>query len=285
MFGSIEAGGTKFVCAVGDDNYNIVEQVTIPTTTPEETLNKVVNFFNGFENLKSIGIGSFGPIDIDENSNTYGFVTSTPKLPWRNYDFLGFIKSEFNIPLGWTTDVNISALGEYTLGIAKNKNSCLYLTIGTGIGGGAIFNGEFFSGFSHPEMGHIPVNFVKGDEENCICPYHDNCLEGLASGPSVEKRMNLKAVDIEYNDEVFNNIAYYIAQGLISYTLVLRPEIIILGGGLMNKEELLDKIKVEFVKLLGDYVEIPPIDEYIVLPALKDDQGIIGGLVLANNSL
>lgn len=285
MLGAIETGGTKIVAAVGDNNFNIIEKIVISTTTPSETLNKVIDFFKNFPNLKSIGLGSFGPIDLNKNSKTYGYITSTPKLFWKNFNILGYIKSNLNIPIGFTTDVNISALGEYTLGIAKNKNSCLYLTIGTGIGGGFISNNEIFTGYSHLEMGHIPVNVLKSDEKNCICTFHENCLEGLSSGPSIEKRLNEKAININSNNEVFNKAAYYIAQGLVTYTLTLRPEIIILGGGLMNKEGLLSKIKNEFLILLGNYVEIPPIDEYLVYPSLNDNQGIIGGFVLANKQL
>ncbi|MBC8587415.1 ROK family protein [Paratissierella segnis] len=286
MLGAIEAGGTKFVCAVSDENLNIVKRYFFPTTNTEETLKNVYEFFDKFEGLKAIGIGSFGPIDINENSPKYGYITSTPKIGWRDFDFLGEIKRRYNIPVGWTTDVNAACLGEYEVGSAKEDNSCIYLTIGTGIGGGAIANGNFIEGFGHPEMGHILVKIHPKDKDfKGWCPYHGDCLEGLAAGPSVEKRYGIKAEDLDPNHEIWQILAYYIAQALVNYTLILRPEKIVLGGGVMKQTQMLKLIKKEFRALLADYVEIPMIDQYIVLPSLGDDAGIIGGLILAKQNL
>src|SRR5699024_924830 len=155
MFGSIEAGGTKFVCAVSKENLDIIERISFPTKYPQETLEKVFNFFDYYKDLRAIGIGSFGPVEVNKKSEKYGYITSTPKPGWANFDFLGKIKSHYNIPIGWTTDVNIACLAEYELGSAKECDSCIYLTVGTGIGGGAIIQGRFVEGFGHPEMGHI----------------------------------------------------------------------------------------------------------------------------------
>lgn len=141
MYGAIEAGGTKFVCAISDENFEIKERVSIPTTTPEETLSNVFEFFDQFK-LDSIGIGSFGPIDVNKKSATYGYVTTTPKVAWTNFDFLGAVKKRYEIPVGWTTDVNAAALGELKKGAAIGLDSCVYLTVGTGIGGGAVINGK-----------------------------------------------------------------------------------------------------------------------------------------------
>ena len=286
MLGAIEAGGTKFVCAVSDENLNIVKRYFFPTTNTEETLKNVYEFFDKFEGLKAIGIGSFGPIDINENSPKYGYITSTPKIGWRDFDFLGEIKRRYNIPVGWTTDVNATCLGECDVGSAKEDNSCIYLTIGTGIGGGAIANGNFIEGFGHPEMGHILVKIHPKDKDfKGWCPYHGDCLEGLAAGPSVEKRYGIKAEALDPNHEIWQILAYYIAQALVNYTLILRPEKIVLGGGVMKQTQMLKLIKKEFRALLADYVEIPMIDQYIVLPSLGDDAGIIGGLILAKQNL
>lgn len=285
MLGSIEAGGTKFVCAVSDEELNIIERISFSTSNPLDTLEKIYDFFDSYEKLKAIGIGSFGPIEVNNKSDKYGYISSTPKLDWRNFDFLGSMKEHFKIPIAWTTDVNAACLGEYQVGSAADSDSCIYLTIGTGIGGGAIANGSFIGGFGHPEMGHIIVKPHIKDNFKGWCPYHDDCLEGLAAGPSIEKRYGIKAQNLGLNHEIWQIISYYIAQALINYTLVLRPEKIILGGGVMKQRQMLGLIKKEFINLLSDYVNIPPIDQYIVKPSLGDNAGIIGGLILAKKSL
>lgn len=284
MFGSIEAGGTKFVCAVSDEDLNIIERISFKTEYPLDTLEKVYEFFDSFDDIKAIGIGSFGPIDVNKNSSKYGYVTSTPKPGWNYFDFLGEMKKHFNIPIGWTTDVNVACLAEYELGSAKNNDSCIYLTVGTGIGGGAIVDGKFVEGFGHPEMGHIIVRRHPDDNFEGWCVYHNDCLEGLAAGPSIEKRYGIKAQALEKDHEAWNFIAYYLAQALVNYTLILRPEKIILGGGVMKQTQVLDKVKVYFEELLKGYVNVPSIDEYIVNPMLKDDTGVVGGLILAKKT-
>lgn len=285
MLGAIEAGGTKFVCAISDDNLNIVERSSFPTTSPKETMENIFSFFDSYKDLKAIGIGSFGPIEINKDSAKYGYITSTPKPGWKDFNFVGEMKKHYNIPIGWTTDVNAACLGEYEVGAAVENDSCLYLTIGTGIGGGAIAKGNFIEGFGHPEMGHILVKTHPRDNFKGWCPYHGDCLEGLAAGPSVEKRYGIKAQSLDPNHEIWEFLAYYLAQALIDYTLIIRPEKIILGGGVMKQPQMLELIKKEFTVLLADYVEIPSIDQYIVLPSLGDNAGIIGGLILARQSL
>lgn len=285
MLGAIEAGGTKFVCAVSDDDLNIVQKISFATTYPEETLQRIFNFFDTYDNLKAIGIGSFGPIDINKNSKTYGYITSTPKKRWNHFNFLGAMKDHYNIPIGWTTDVNASCLGEYEVGSAVDNESCIYLTVGTGIGGGAIINGKLLEGFGHPEMGHILIKTDSDDKFKGVCPYHHNCLEGLVSGPSIEKRYGIKAENLARDHRIWKIIAKYLAQALVNYTFVLRPEKIILGGGVMNQDQIIDLVKKEFELLLANYVEIPDIDSYIVRPALGGNAGITGGLILARQSL
>lgn len=281
MYGAIEAGGTKFVCAVSDKQLEIKERVSIPTTTPEETLKQVFDFFDQYT-LKSIGIGSFGPIDVNEKSATYGYVTSTPKTAWKNFDFLGAVKRQYEIPVAWTTDVNAAAYGEYKKGSARGTESCLYLTIGTGIGGGAVVGGKVLNGFGHPEMGHLLVSMHPDDNFKGVCPYHGNCLEGIAAGPAIEKRYGKKGNELAEDQRVWEIEAFYLAQALVNYTLILSPEKIILGGGVMKQTQLLSLVKKEFTKLMAGYVNTPALDEYIVMPELEDNAGIVGCLLMAS---
>ncbi|QTN01398.1 ROK family protein [Sediminibacillus dalangtanensis] len=279
--GAIEAGGTKFVCAVSNEQLEIVDQVCIPTTTPQETLRKVFSFFNQYE-LRSMGIGSFGPIDINIQSATYGFITSTPKPGWRNFDFLGTIKKHYQVPVAWTTDVNAAAYGEYKKGSARDDASCLYLTVGTGIGGGAVIDGKLLEAFGHPEMGHVLVRTHEEDTFQGSCPYHGNCLEGMASGPAIEGRTGRKAQSLKKEDSVWEMEAYYLAQALNNYTLILRPDKIILGGGVMNQIHLFPLIRTAFEELNNAYVPVPVLEQYIVAPGLGDHAGITGCLLLAS---
>ncbi|OVE70252.1 fructokinase [Clostridium diolis] len=282
-YGAIEAGGTKFVCAVSNENLEIIERVSIPTTTPDETMKSVFEFFDKY-NLEAIGIGSFGPIDVNRKSKTYGYITTTPKLAWANYNFVGIIKDRYNIQIGWTTDVNAAALGGLKKGAAFGLQSCVYLTVGTGIGGGAVINGQLLEGYGHPEMGHILVCMHNNDKYEGACPYHSNCLEGIASGPAIEERWGKKAYELEENKEVWKIEAFYLAQAVMTYTLILSPERIVLGGGVMKQRQLFPLIRKEVEQLMKKYVAIPNLDEYIVPPALGDNSAIMGCLLLAQKT-
>ncbi|MGO1470432.1 MAG: ROK family protein [Tissierella sp.] len=283
MYGGIEAGGTKFIFAVCDDNMNIIERRSIPTTTPDETFKEVFKLFDKYD-LKAIGIGSFGPIDVNKQSNTYGYIKSTPKLIWKNTDFLGVFKKRYDIPIGWTTDVNIAALAEYKLGTAKGKDSCVYITVGTGIGGGSIINGKFLGGINHPEMGHFYPPRHGKDNYKGICDYHEDCLEGLASGPAIEARFGKSAKELNQDHEAWDIQAHYLAHAALTYTTILRPDCIIFGGGVMNQNHLLDKIHNKFENILSDYLEISSIKDYILSTGLGNDSGIIGSLLLAKET-
>ncbi|RSL32327.1 ROK family protein [Salibacterium salarium] len=282
-YGAIEAGGTKFVCAVSNDHLEIVDRVSIPTTSPLETLNQVFDFFDQYS-FVSIGVGSFGPIDVNKDSDTYGYITSTPKPGWGYFDFIGTMKEQYDVPITWTTDVNAAAYGEFSQGSAQEDGSCVYLTVGTGVGGGAVVNGEILEGFGHPEMGHILVRTHPQDQYEGACPYHQNCLEGMASGPAIEKRYNKKAQDLASDQKVWEIEAYYIAQALVNYTLILRPEKFILGGGVMKQEQLFPLIRKEFASLLNNYVDTPDLEKSIVEPGLVDNAAITGCLLLAAES-
>lgn len=278
-YGAIEAGGTKFVCAVSDESLNIQERVSIPTLTPSETMKNVFEFFDQYD-LNAIGVGSFGPIDINKSSETYGYITNTPKPAWAYYDFVGDLKKRYEIPVAWTTDVNAAAYGEIKLGAAKGLNSCVYITVGTGIGGGAVVNGELLEGYGHPEMGHILVRRHKDDDYAGNCPFHIDCLEGLAAGPAIEKRTGKKGQDLPENHITWEIEAYYLAQAIMSYTLILSPEKIILGGGVMHTKDLVDKIRKSYETIMIDYVKTPTVKDYIVPCGLEDNAGITGCLLL-----
>lgn len=284
MLGAIEAGGTKFVCAVGDAEGNIVERIQIPTTVPEETMEEVIAFFQKYP-IKSMGIGSFGPIDVNQGSPTYGYITSTPKTTWKNYPFVQAIKDAFDMPVGFNTDVNAAALGEAKLGAAKGLDSCLYITVGTGIGAGAVVQGKLLQGLTHPEMGHILVRRHSEDHYAGKCPYHKDCLEGLAAGPAIEERWGEKGIQLSNREEVWNLEAYYIAQALMQYILILSPKKIILGGGVMKQKQVFSYIHKHLLELVNGYVELPELSDYIVSPGLGDNAGITGSLMLAQEEL
>jgi fructokinase len=283
MLGAIEAGGTKFVCAVGDELGNIIDRKLIPTTLPEGTIPKVMDFFKKYD-IHAIGIGSFGPIDVNKESPTYGNISSTPKMAWKNYPFVQLFKKAFNVPIGFNTDVNAAALGEATLGAAKGLDSCLYITIGTGIGAGAIFQGKLLQGLSHPEMGHIIVRRHPNDEYQGNCLYHRDCLEGLAAGLAIEARWGAKGEQLVDRVEVWDMEGYYIAQALMQYILILSPKKIILGGGVMNQKHVFIPVYKYLKEFLNEYVVLPELADYITSPGLGDNAGVIGSLMLAHQA-
>lgn len=284
--GAIEAGGTKFVCGIADENGNIFERVNFPTETPEITLQKVYDFFKD-KGVEAIGVGSFGPIDPNPNSETYGYITKTPKKYWSDFNLIGELQKNLNIPMAFDTDVNGAALGEATWGAAKGLKNCLYLTIGTGIGGGALVSGKLVHGMLHPEMGHIFIKRHPEDTYKGKCPFHQDCFEGLASGPAIEERWGVKAYDLPIDHEAWNLEAYYIAQALVNYILTISPEKIILGGGVMKQSQLFPLIRKYVKEMLNNYVQteeiLENIDEYIVYPKLGDNAGLLGSIALALN--
>lgn len=284
LLGSIEAGGTKFVCAVGNINYQIKKSIHIPTTTPKETLQNCIDFFKQFDDLSAIGVASFGPIEIRRSSPKYGFITNTPKKGWQDVDFVGTLKKAFDVPIAWTTDVNGSAYGEYVLSTLFNKriHSLVYYTIGTGVGAGCVIDGKFVGELGHPEMGHIRLKRHPDDLDfKGICPYHGDCLEGLVSGPTFEARLGKSGRDVPLTDHVWDIMAYYVAQAALDATLMFRPGQIVFGGGVVG-EEFLKKVRREFKKLLNDYVNVGNVDEYITMPlAQNNGSATIGDFALA----
>lgn len=288
MLGAIEAGGTKFVCAVGTEDGKIIDRIQIDTTTPDVTMPQVIDFFQKHE-IQALGIGSFGPVDIDKESETYGYITSTPKPGWNQFPFLQTMKEAFPIPMEFNTDVNAAALGELTKGAAQGQSSCLYITVGTGVGGGAVVQGHLLQGLSHPEMGHVLVRRHPEDTYEGFCPYHHDCLEGMAAGPAIERRWGKKGHELQDREEVWEMEAYYLAQALMQYILVISPKKIVMGGGVMKQKQLFPLIQQQLQTLLNGYVAVPELEEsiedYIVPPALGDDAGITGALILAKQAL
>lgn len=281
--GALEAGGTKMVCAIGDETGRIFEQTSIPTETPEITTPKLIAYFKE-RKVDALGIGCFGPIELDKSSPKYGYITSTPKTAWQNFNIVEAFASVLKCPIGFDTDVNASVLGEVIFGQAKGKGCVIYLTIGTGIGGGIYIEGKLLHGMLHPETGHVPIRKKDNDSYGGKCPYHKNCLEGLASGPAIEARWGRKAEELTGNPEVWDLEADYIAQALTGYILTLSPEMIILGGGVMHQEQLFPLIRDKVIQMLGGYIqseELEDIEHYIVPESLHDDQGIMGCLELA----
>ena len=285
--GALEAGGTKMVCAVGNEKGEIFEQISIPTETPALTMPALTEYFRK-NKIEALGIGCFGPVDLDKSSETYGYITSTPKLAWADYNIVGAFEDALGCPIGFDTDVNGSVLGEVTFGQAKGKKCVVYVTIGTGVGAGIYIDGRLLHGMLHPEAGHVLIQKRSTDVFEGKCPYHKNCLEGLAAGPAIEARWGKKATLLQDDTQVWDLEAYYIAQALANYILTLSPDMIILGGGVMHQEQLFPLIRSYVKELLNGYIrtkELAQPESYIVPASLKDNQGIMGCLELARRSM
>ncbi len=283
---AIEAGGTKFVCGIGDEHGTIFERTVVKTTTPEETMKEVVAFFKK-HNFEKMAVGCFGPIDVNEKSETYGYITSTPKKAWINYNIMGELKKHFDVPMAFNTDVNCAALGELVLGAAKNLDSCVYMTVGTGIGAGAVINNELVSGMLHPEMGHMIIQRREDDNFEGTCIYHKDCFEGLACGKAIDYRWDAPAYTLPEDHPAWDLEAYYLAQGIVNLILVLSPQKIILGGGVPQQKHLFPKIHRYVKQFLNGYIqtkELDNIEDYIVYASFGNDAGLKGTLVLGSRA-
>jgi fructokinase len=286
-FGGMEGGGTKFVCAICDDSFHVADIIQIPTTSPEETLGRTLSFFKKYE-LKALGLSVFGPVDLDNSSPFYGSITTTPKVGWSGVNILSAFNSE-SYPKAFTLDVNAAILGEYVL-IPQNSllNSLVYITIGTGIGAGIIANGNLVSGLGHPEVGHMRIpHDKKTDPFPGLCVYHKDCLEGLASGPAIHSRWNTSPANLADDHRAWALESEYLAYAIVNIILMISPQKIILGGGVMNHKVLFPLIREKVMRLLNDYLSFSDInnkiDEYIVPPELGNNSGVMGALVMARN--
>ena len=294
IFAGIEAGGTKFVCAVGSNPNDLEKPESFPTTRPDETIQHTLDFLSKQEakhgSISAIGIASFGPLDPKPGSPTFGFITTTPKPGWANFDFVKAIKDKFAVPIGFDTDVNGAALGEWRWGAAQGLDTFLYLTIGTGIGGGGLINGRLMHGLVHPEMGHMLLRHDRlRDPYQGRCPYHGDCFEGLASGPAIEQRWGAPAITLPPDHPAWDLEAEYLALGLENLITAISPQRIILGGGVMQQPQVFPLVRSKVQQLLNRYVQSPEIieniDTYIVPPALGGRAGVLGAIALAEQAL
>jgi len=275
--GGIEAGGSKCVCAIGSDP-SYLDVAEFPTTTPEATIRGLVAFFKERDPVSAIGIGSFGPIDPNPKSPTFGYITSTPKKGWENFDFAGAIRKELGVQVAFDTDVNAAALGEYRWGAAQGLDTFLYLTVGTGIGGGGMVNGRLMHGQTHPEMGHIRIPHDRvNDPFAGTCPYHGDCLEGLACAPAILARWGQAGESLPDDHRAWELEAQYLALGIVNWICTLSPQRIILGGGVLRREKLYALVRAKVVELLAGYVTPPE----ILPPMLGGRAGVLGAIALA----
>lgn len=284
--GSIEAGGTKFIVAVQDvASGKLVARDRIKTTDHQETLTKCAAFFKAHP-IAALGIGSFGPIDINRRSHTYGYILDTPKRGWSGTNVKGFFESELGIPVAMTTDVNASCYGEYIVRGKDKHKTYYYVTIGTGIGAGVIQAGHFIGLNNHPEIGHMLVRPYPGDDYKGHCPFHGNrCAEGMAAGPTIEGRLGIRGEKVPRNNKVFTYIAYYVAQVLFNSYMALRPEVMVVGGSVLNEKDLV-KIRKFFDDFNNNYVATPPLDQLIVTPAVAHNgSATVGDFAMAKDLL
>ena len=283
-FAAIEAGGTKFRVAVARGR-DIVADTTIPTTTPEETISATIEFIRGAGPVRSAGIASFGPLDLDPSSSTYGSITATPKPYWSGTPLLARIRDALGVPTKIDIDVGGAALGEWRWGAAAGLSDFVYLTVGTGIGGAVVIDDKVHHGLGHPEMGHIALERVEGDDYAGGCPFHGSCLEGMAAGPAIKARWGSPAAELASRPEVWELEAIYLAEALRTYTYTLAPQRIIVGGGVMQQPGLLELVRKKLAEQLGGYVTSETLrgdlGEYVVAPAFGQDAGLVGAIALA----
>lgn len=293
FYAGIEAGGTKWVCIIAKGPEKVLASKRFPTTSPEETIAAAIEFFQSHINeeieYRALGIGSFGPLDLNPESKTYGCITSTPKPGWGGTNLVDQFEQAFHLPVGFDTDVNAAALGESLWGAGQGYSDFIYLTVGTGIGAAAVVNGRLIHGLIHPEMGHmlIPHDW-QADPFEGVCPYHGDCLEGLANGPAIAGRWGRKGEHLPPDHPAWQLEAQYLAMGLVNLIYTLSPQRIILGGGVMNQGQLFPLIRTRVKQLLNDYLAAPEIQtqihDFIVPAGLGSRSGPLGAVALAQQA-
>jgi fructokinase len=271
VFGGIEAGGSKWECAVGNGPDDLRAVSTIPTSTPAETIGEAVAFFEREGPVDALGIGSFGPVDLAR-----GVITTTPKPGWAHTEVAGELGRRLGVPVAFDTDVNAAALGEHRWGAAQGLDTFAYVTVGTGIGGGVLVDGVPVHGLQHPELGHVRIPHDRDEDPfPGLCPFHGDCWEGLAAGPALEARWGRRAHELE-DDAPWALEARYLALGLLALTAVVSPQRIVLGGGVLNRAGLLERVQRQLDQLVNGYVAVPE----LVPPALGSRSGVLGALAL-----
>jgi fructokinase len=286
-YGGIEAGGTKWVCAIAEDPVRPLKTDTFPTTLPAETVSRATRFFTENGPVDALGVGSFGPVDIRRDSPTWGTITTTPKPGWADTDLVSPLRRGLGVPVALDTDVNAALLGEWRWGAGTGLDTFCYITVGTGIGGGAVVNGRILHGLLHPEFGHMRLPHDRvADPFDGVCPYHGDCLEGLASGEAIRRRWGHAGQQLD-DDAVWALEAEYLALAVVNLTCVLSPRRIIIGGGVAKQPALLPRVRRRLRELLAGYLRAPELtepeatDRYIMTPGLGDRAGVIGALELA----
>ena len=288
-FGGIEAGGTKWTCAVGTGDGEVERAESFPTTTPTETLARAAEFFGAGPDLEALGVGAFGPVEVSRSSPRWGTITTTPKPGWEGTDVAGALGAALGVRIALDTDVNVAAIGEWRHGAARGLDTFCYLTVGTGIGGGIFAGGRPVHGLLHPEVGHMLIPHDRDrDPFPGACPFHGDCLEGLASGRALAARWGRPGEDLT-DPAVWELEAEYLALGLANVVLVLSAERIVLGGGVAAAPGLLPLVRSRLRELLAGYVDRPQlaagIDSYLVPPGLGPRSGVIGAIELARDGL
>jgi fructokinase len=293
VFGGIEGGGTKFNCVLGTGPDDVLAVATFPTADPETTLHAVVDFFQkagAGRNLAAVGMASFGPIDLDVASPTYGYITSTPKAGWQQFNIVGALRERLGVTIGFDTDVNAAALAEHRWGSARGVDPVVYLTVGTGIGGGMYVNGAPLHGLIHPEMGHLVMPAVAGDDFPGVCPFHGRCLEGVASGPALAARAGKPAQELDPDDPLWDLEALYLATAVVDILYTVSPRRVVLGGGVMAQRHLFPRIHARVMALIDGYLPHPAVTAagiaaYVVPPELGPRCGMLGAIELARRAV
>lgn len=290
--GAIEAGGTKFICAIAETEFQgdgwskplIKESISIPTAKPEVTLQACLGFFSSAEPIERLGIASFGPVELDPLSPQYGFITTTPKPGWKQTDIVGFFKKTLQIPVFFDTDVNGAVLSEHRWGNGRGLSDFVYITIGTGIGGGIMANGRLIHGAMHPELGHFLPQKHAQDNFAGVCPFHGACLEGLASGPAIAARWGIPGEKLADNHPAWELEAYYLAQVSAMLAMTLSTRRILLGGSVGMRPEIVRKTRKILSTVLAGYLswlESPEaVESFLMNPLLGSQAGILGAAAL-----
>jgi fructokinase len=288
IYGGVETGGTWIVCGLGTGPGEIVAQETFRTAQPRETLDRIAGFFEAHPRPAAIGVGSFGPVDLDPRSPTWGHVTTTPKPGWAHTSVASALRDRLGIPVSFDTDVNAAAIAEHRWGAGRDAESLCYLTVGTGIGAGLVIDGRPRHGLIHPEVGHMRIpRDRERDPFAGVCPVHGDCWEGLASGKAIRERWGADPAELADDHPAWELEAEYLALGILSIVCVISPHRVIAGGGVMERASLLPAIGLRLRGLLAGYLESAmlgdEIDRYLVAPELGDRAGVLGAIALAQS--
>jgi fructokinase len=286
LYGGVETGGTWCVCALGRGPDKLVAEAQFPTADPESTLERIVEFFRRHPGASAVGIGSFGPVDLDPRSSTWGYVTTTPKPGWRHVPVASVVAEQLGLPVTFDTDVTAAAIGEHRWGAGQGVDALCYLTVGTGIGAGLVLDGRPLHGLVHPEVGHLRVPHDRGrDPFEGTCPVHGDCWEGLACGPAIARRWDAAPEQLPEDHAAWTLEADYLALGILSIVLIASPQRVVVGGGVMHHPQLLTNVSSRLRELMGGYFDTPllgdEIGSYLVAPRLGDRAGVLGAIALA----